>query len=153
MQICFLFIFLALVKYIDSKDSAFVTNDSSSPWKLRLPETVKPVHYDLLIHPNLIYLNFTGSVQIQLDIQQDTKHILLHSKNLHISRAVVLQSDDAHLLQVYESDPFEQIALFSQDFTFRKGIHLIRLDFSANLSNSFHGFYKGSYTTQSGEVR
>ncbi|KAK3521833.1 hypothetical protein QTP70_018566 [Hemibagrus guttatus] len=156
LQICFLFIFLTLVKPIDSKDSensTFVTNDSSYPWKLRLPETVKPVHYDLLIHPNLTFLNFTGSVQIQLDIQQDTKHILLHSKNLHISRAVVLQSDHGHLLQVYESDPFEQITLFSQDFTFRKGMHVIQLDFSANLSNSFHGFYKGSYTTQSGEVR
>lgn len=156
LQFSFLLIFLSFVPPLDSKDSenaTFVTTDSSFPWKLRLPGTVKPVHYDLLIHPNLTFLNFTGSVQIQLEILQDTKHILLHSKNLHISKAVVLQSGDAHLLHVHESEPFEQIALSAQNFTFIKGVHVIQLDFSADLSNSFHGFYKGSYTTQSGEIR
>ncbi|XP_026799508.3 endoplasmic reticulum aminopeptidase 1 [Pangasianodon hypophthalmus] len=156
LQFSFLLIFISLIPPIDSKDpenSTFVTTDSSSPWKLRLPDTVKPIRYDLLIHPNLTFLNFTGRVQIELEVQQDTKHILLHSKNLHISKAVVLQSGDAHLLRVHESEPFEQIALSSQNFTFIKGEHVIQLDFSANLSNSFHGFYKGSYTTRSGEVR
>lgn len=156
LQICLLFISLSLVPSTESRDSentTYVINHSWFPWKLRLPESVKPIHYNLLIHPNLTFLNFTGSVQIQLDVQQDTELILLHSKNLHISKAAVVLSDNARHLYVYESEPFEQIALFSQDFTFRKGIHVIQLDFSANLSNSFHGFYKGSYTTQSGDVR
>lgn len=155
LQLGFLFILLSLVTPLHSKDSenTFVTTRSSLPWTLRLPDRVKPVHYDLLIHPNLTFLNFTGRVQIQLEVQQDTKHILLHSKNLHISKAVVLQSGGALLLHVQESAPFEQIALSSHNFTFVKGVHVIQIDFSANLSNSFHGFYKGSYTTQSGEVR
>lgn len=156
LQFSFLLIFIALFPPLDSKNSenaTFVTTDSSLSWKLRLPDTVKPLHYDLLIHPNLTFLNFTGRVQIQLEVQQDTKRIFLHSKNLHISRAVVLQSGNAHLLHVHESEPFEQIALSSQNLTFIKGEHVIQLDFSADLSNSFHGFYKGSYTTRSGEVR
>lgn len=156
LHLGFLFILLSLVTPLDSMDSenTSVTTRSSLPWTLRLPDTVKPVHYDLLIHPNLTSLNFTGRVQIQLEVQQDTKHVLLHSKNLHISKAVVLQSGAALLLlHVQESAPFEQIALSSHNFTFVKGVHAIQIDFSANLSSSFHGFYKGSYTTQSGEVR
>ncbi|TSM28089.1 Endoplasmic reticulum aminopeptidase 1 [Bagarius yarrelli] len=150
-----LFILISLIQHISSREShtTLFTQDSSFPWRLRLAETVKPVRYDLLIHPNLTFLNFTGSVRIQLDVQQDTAHILLHSKNLHISKAAVLQSDDAHLLHVYESESFEQVALFTRDFVFKKGKHVVQLEFSANLSNSFHGFYKGSYTTRSGEVR
>lgn len=144
-----LLILTSLVLPLDSKD----LEKNSIPWKLRLPDTVKPVHYDLLIHPNLTFLNFTGSVQIQLEVLQDTKHILLHSKNLHISKAVVLHSDGADTLHVHESEPLEQIALSSQNFVFMKGAHVIQLDFSANLSNSFHGFYKGSYTTRHGEIR
>lgn len=155
LQFIVLIIFISLVPPINSKDKnkTFVTADSSFPWKLRLPDTVKPVHYDLLIHPNLTFLNFTGRVQIKLEVQQDTEHILLHSKNLHISKAVVLQSGDGHVLHVHESEPFEQISLSSQNFIFLKGVHVIQLDFSSNLSNSFHGFYKGSYTTQHGEIR
>lgn len=152
----FLLIILSFTPPLDSKDSentTFVTTDSSFPWKLRLPDTVKPVHYNLLIHLNLTFLNFTGSVQIQLEVLQDTKYILLHSKNLHISRAVVLQSRGAHLLHVNKSEPFEQIALSAQNFMFRRGVHVIQLEFSADLSSSFHGFYKGSYTTASGEKR
>lgn len=156
LQLSFLLLFISLVSPLDTKDSenpTFVTTESSVPWKLRLPDTVKPLHYDLLIHPNLTFLNFTGRVKIQVDVEQDTKQVLLHSKNLHISKAVILQSGDAHLLYVRKSEPFEQIALSSQSFTFSRGVHVIQLDFSANLSNSFHGFYKGSYTTRSGEVR
>lgn len=155
LQFIVLIICISLIPPINSMDinKTFVTADSSFPWKLRLPDTVKPVHYDLLIHPNLTFLNFTGRVQIKLEVQQDTEHILLHSKNLHISKAVVLQSGDGHVLHVHESEPFEQIALSSQNFMFLKGVHVIQLDFSANLSNSFHGFYKGSYTTQHGEIR
>ncbi|KAF7701086.1 endoplasmic reticulum aminopeptidase 1 isoform X1 [Silurus meridionalis] len=156
IQFSFLLIFLSLVSPTDSSDSEnklFATTNSYFPWKLRLSDTVKPVHYDLLIHPNLTFLNFTGRVLIQVEVQQDTKHIFLHSKNLEISKAAVLQHGIAHDLHVHESEPFEQIALSYQNFTFINGVHVIQIDFSANLSSSFHGFYKGSYTTRSGEVR
>ncbi|KAG9262956.1 endoplasmic reticulum aminopeptidase 1 [Astyanax mexicanus] len=129
------------------------TTFSSLLWSMRLPDSVKPLHYDLLIHPNLTSLSFSGAVQIQLDVLQETRHIFLHSKSLEISRALLLGSRYQHLLQVQESEAFEQIALSYENFTFSTGLYVIRLEFSANLSESFHGFYKGTYRTSSGEVR
>ncbi|XP_067289640.1 endoplasmic reticulum aminopeptidase 1 isoform X2 [Pseudorasbora parva] len=124
------------------------------PWdKMRLPETVKPQHYELLIHPNLTSLTFTGVVQILIKVEQDTRAIILHSKNLQISKAQLLESRHHHDLQISEFEANEQIALFADGFTFEKGNHLVHLEFYANLSDSFHGFYKGRYTTNSGEVR
>lgn len=35
-------------------------------YELRLPETVKPTHYHLLLHPNLTTNYFTGEVQIEV---------------------------------------------------------------------------------------
>ncbi|XP_056592948.1 endoplasmic reticulum aminopeptidase 1 [Triplophysa dalaica] len=127
---------------------------SPFPWnKMRLPDTAKPHHYDLLIHPNLTSLTFTGAVEILLEVERDTRALILHSKRLHVSRALLLASRRPLDLQVSEFEPHEQIALFSDGLTFARGSHVVRLEFSANLSDSFHGFYKGTYTTSSGEVR
>lgn len=124
------------------------------PWnKMRLPDTVKPQHYDLLIHPNLTSLTFTGAVEIILEVELDTRALILHSKRLHISRALLLRSRRPLDLQVSEFEAYEQIALFSDGLTFARGSHVVRLEFSANLSDSFHGFYKSTYTTGSGDVR
>ncbi|XP_051539127.1 endoplasmic reticulum aminopeptidase 1-like [Myxocyprinus asiaticus] len=130
------------------------TNVLPFPWgKMRLPETMKPQHYDLLIHLNLTSLAFTGVVQILLEVEQATRGIILQSKNLQISRALLLGPEHPQDLQVSEFEPYEQTAVFSDGFTFKRGSHVVQLELSANLSDSFHGFYKSTYTTSSGEVR
>ncbi|TRY88142.1 hypothetical protein DNTS_029450 [Danionella cerebrum] len=125
------------------------------PWdKVRLPNTVKPLHYDLLIHTNLTSLTFHGAVQIFIEVEEDTRALILHSKRLQISRAMLLGSNHPHQeLHISEFAAHDQIALFSEGFPFVRGNHVVRLEFHANLSESFHGFYKSSYITMSGEVR
>lgn len=56
-----------------------------------------PLHYRLLLHPNLTSLSFTGSVQIQIDVQNNTNWVVLHSKGLQISTATILDQNFAHL--------------------------------------------------------
>lgn len=131
-----------------------VARQPSFPWnKMRLPETVKPLHYDLFIHPNLTYLNFSGIAQIQIDVQKETRAIILHSKDLLIVRATLLAPGHPRKLTVLEHLAFEQIAVVSKDFNISKGVHVLSIEFSANLSESFHGFYRGSYKTKEGETR
>ncbi|KAL4609489.1 endoplasmic reticulum aminopeptidase 1-like isoform X1 [Arapaima gigas] len=149
---------LCLVNESQRKDNStflLATNGQPFPWaKMRLPEAVRPVHYDLLIHPNLTFLNFSGTVQIQLEILQDTKSIILHSKNLQISKAALLVSSRIHPLRVLELPAFEQVALLSDVITLVPGRqYIILLEFAANFSDSFHGFYKSTYRTSDGKVR
>lgn len=124
---------------------------------MRLPETVSPIHYDLLVHPNLTSLDFTGEVQIQLQVFEDTSTIILHSKDLQIAKAELLAPEGPGSLpvplQVLEYPAFHQLALMSDVLLVRGGMYKVRLEFSANLSDSFHGFYKSSYRTTKGEVR
>uniref|UniRef100_A0A671KCQ7 Aminopeptidase n=1 Tax=Sinocyclocheilus anshuiensis TaxID=1608454 RepID=A0A671KCQ7_9TELE len=132
-------------------------NGEPFPWnKMRLPDTVSPLHYHLLIHPNLTSLDFTGWVQIQIEVHENTRTIILHSKDLHISNARLLGSDKGQLqaLKVLEYPYFQQIALISDNALLKRGhVYSVELEFAANLSESFHGFYKSTYRSSKGDVR
>uniref|UniRef100_A0A672RLQ4 Endoplasmic reticulum aminopeptidase 1-like n=1 Tax=Sinocyclocheilus grahami TaxID=75366 RepID=A0A672RLQ4_SINGR len=132
-------------------------NGEPFPWnKMRLPDTVSPLHYHLLVHPNLTSLDFTGWVQIQIEVHENTRTIILHSKDLHISNARLLGSDKGQLqaLKVLEYPYFQQIALISDNALLKRGhVYSVELEFAANLSESFHGFYKSTYRSNKGDVR
>uniref|UniRef100_A0A3P8VF18 Aminopeptidase n=1 Tax=Cynoglossus semilaevis TaxID=244447 RepID=A0A3P8VF18_CYNSE len=136
------------------KDPPIATNGQPFPWdRMRLPKTVSPVHYDLRIHPNLTSLNFSGSVFISLDIHEDTSSIILHAKKMQISNVRLLAPEGIRPLRMLEYPGFHQLALLSDSPLTKGQKYVVQLDFAANLSDSFRGFYKGSYRTSSGEVR
>uniref|UniRef100_A0AAQ4S8K9 Aminopeptidase n=1 Tax=Gasterosteus aculeatus aculeatus TaxID=481459 RepID=A0AAQ4S8K9_GASAC len=124
------------------------------PWgRMRLPKTVSPLHYDLSLHPNLTTMDFKGVVRIQLDVQEDTGAIVLHAKQMQVSNAWLLAPEGARPLRVLEYPRFHQLALLSDAVLTRGRKYEVQLEFAANLSDSFHGFYKSSYRTSTGEVR
>ncbi|MBN3282455.1 ERAP1 aminopeptidase, partial [Polyodon spathula] len=128
------------------------TNGQPFPWnKMRLPSSVSPLRYDLLIHPNLTTLDFTGSVRITVQVKEDTGFVVLHSKHLHISKAAGRGGSSP--LQVLEYPAYEQVALLSDTPLVTDRLYVISIDYVANLSESFHGFYKSTYRTREGEVR
>ncbi|KAM5167988.1 endoplasmic reticulum aminopeptidase 1 isoform 1-T1 [Callospermophilus lateralis] len=129
------------------------------PWnKMRLPEHVIPVHYDLMIHANLSTLTFSGSTEIEITASQPTSTIILHSHRLQISKATLrkgaaLERASEELLRVLEYPPHEQIALLAPEPLLTGLPYTVTIDFAGNLSESFHGFYKSTYRTKEGEVR
>ncbi|XP_015339309.1 endoplasmic reticulum aminopeptidase 1 [Marmota marmota marmota] len=129
------------------------------PWnKMRLPEHVIPVHYDLMIHANLSTLTFSGSTEIEITASQPTSTIILHSHRLQISKATLrkgaaLERASEKLLRVLEYPPHEQIALLAPEPLLTGLPYTVTIDFAGNLSESFHGFYKSTYRTKEGEVR
>ncbi|KAK2845866.1 hypothetical protein Q7C36_010720 [Tachysurus vachellii] len=143
----------------EEHDSSFPrsTSGAAFPWnKMRLPQTLSPFHYTLLIHPNLTSLDFSGSVKIRVDVLQDTHTIVLHSKDLNISKAGLrgLAEGQSQALRVLEYPAYQQIALISEQMVLRRGnVYVIELEFAAKLSESFHGFYKSTYRASDGEER
>ncbi|XP_061837794.1 endoplasmic reticulum aminopeptidase 1b isoform X4 [Nerophis lumbriciformis] len=124
------------------------------PWdQMRLPKTVFPVHYMLTIHPNLTTLNFKGIVRIQLDVREDTTAIVLHAKQLKTFNVKLRTPEGVGDLQVLENPYHQQLALVSDEVLTKGKDYEVELEFSAELSDSYHGFYRSSYRTSSGEVR
>lgn len=91
---CYFFFFFQYLRTGSSQEDCW----TSVFWHIFLyPRYIIPFHYHLLLHPNLTSLSFTGSVQIQIDVQNNTNWVVLHSKGLQISKATILDQNLAHL--------------------------------------------------------
>ncbi|XP_078070884.1 leucyl-cystinyl aminopeptidase [Mustelus asterias] len=123
-------------------------NGQVFPWpKVRLPTAVVPVHYDLTLRPNLTTMSFTGSLQISLLVKEDTNNITLHSFGLKITKATITSkgSSQPKDVQILEYLPHRQIAIKLDSMLLNGETRILNLEYSANLSDGFSGFYKSSY--------
>ncbi|XP_012494252.1 PREDICTED: endoplasmic reticulum aminopeptidase 1 [Propithecus coquereli] len=133
-------------------------NGTPFPWnKMRLPERVIPVHYDLMIHANLTTLTFWGTTEVEITASQPTTAIILHSHHLQISKATLRKGAGERLseepLRVLEYPAHAQIALLAPEPLLDGLPYTVVIDYAGNLSENFHGFYKSTYRTEEGEVR
>ena len=68
------------------------SNDSTGGWgDFRLPDYVKPVHYDLHLLPDLITDVYQGSVAIHLEVSRPTRHLWLHIRETFVTAVPRLQ--------------------------------------------------------------
>uniref|UniRef100_A0A8C7CAE3 Aminopeptidase n=1 Tax=Oncorhynchus kisutch TaxID=8019 RepID=A0A8C7CAE3_ONCKI len=133
------------------------TGSLSFPWShLRLPGYIVPLHYHLLLHPNLTMLSYSGTVRIELQVQNNTNWVVLHSKGLRITTATMLDQNLAHLSDKVgyslRTKPF-QTAIFSPRVLSGGQKYFLFLEFGAELGEGFYGFYRSTYRTSSGETR
>uniref|UniRef100_A0A8C4IAP1 Leucyl/cystinyl aminopeptidase n=1 Tax=Dicentrarchus labrax TaxID=13489 RepID=A0A8C4IAP1_DICLA len=125
------------------------------PWsQFRLPHSIRPLSYDLTLNPDLDNMNFTGSTVIKMVVLHNTKRIVLHSANLNISKATFKVGWEGVCVCLQIRSLFQQqIALnFSEEL--KAGQYcVLTLDYSANLSHTYDGFYNSSYTDKDGNKR
>lgn len=128
------------------------TNGEVFPWaQLRLPRSVRPLGYDLTLNPDLDSMTFSGSTVITMFVRHSTKHIVLHSVNLNITKATFKVGDgEATAVTVLEYKPNQQIAVkFTEELKPGQKC-VLTLDYAAELSHTYDGFYNSSYTDREG---
>ncbi|KAF7660174.1 hypothetical protein LDENG_00286820 [Lucifuga dentata] len=128
------------------------TSGELFPWtELRLPASIRPLNYDLTLNPDLNNMTFTGRAVISMTVLHNTIRVVLHSAELNITKATFQLGDGKPSdVKVLEYKPWQQIAVkFSDDL--KAGQHcVLTLDYSANLSHTYDGFYSSSYTDKYG---
>ena len=136
-------------KLLDSKGREF-------EYKLiRIPKDVRPVHYDLFLHPNFDTLHFKGKVQILLHCFKATNRIIFHLKDLKTKNIRVLGDKDREIKVKDMSENKERnlvILKLDEDLKKDSEYHL-SMDFNGKLADNMEGFYKSEYKTKDGEKR
>jgi aminopeptidase N len=148
-------VFLCLVS-LHQSDGIQNPCDEEFPWdEARLPQTVFPIHYDLVVHPNLTDFTFRGSVNIVLNVTEATDLIVLNSADLVIDN-VRLRSPNDEILSIAWRlcGAREQLAITVEDEN-DLGIRVMEtynlsMTFRGNLTDTLKGLYRSSYKSENG---
>jgi puromycin-sensitive aminopeptidase len=131
------------------------TDDVNVPY--RLPTTVRPRAYRLVLTPDLFAATFAGDVEIDVTIEEPIREIVLNAAELEISFAELNMADpdggyaltpERIDIDVHE----EQVRLaFAEELP--PGAATLHLVFEGVLNDMLHGFYRSTFTDDSGQER
>ncbi|XP_053204112.1 endoplasmic reticulum aminopeptidase 1-like [Panonychus citri] len=134
------------------------TNGEQFPWSdLRLPNFIKPIHYDIFMHPNLTTFINRGSVEITITSEESVDFILLHGKQLNLTQISITKFNDDRepipIIKVLENDDFELIHISLGTVLTINTEYLVKINFTKMLEERLEGFYISSYIEMSSERR
>ena len=118
----------------------------------RLPRTVIPSHYEITIEPDLDAATFSGSVVIDVDVEESVTEIVLNAIELDIESASITVGDTVMAPQVSLDEEQQRLTL-SLDDTLPVGPATISIEFTGILNDKLHGFYRSTYTAADGSTR
>ncbi|KAK2494783.1 hypothetical protein MC885_003755 [Smutsia gigantea] len=100
-------------------------------------------------------MTFRGSVMISLQALQATWNIILHSRGHNISRVTFMSavSSQEKQVEVLEYPFHEQIAIVVPEALLEGHNYTLKIEYSANISSSYYGFYGTSYTDENNEKK
>lgn len=125
------------------------------PWyKVRLPDNVSPLHYDIFLHPNLTTETFEGSVSIVVDVKEPTEYILIHINEMNITQSSLhkakLQGSDlvaGDVVVVKERMEYKKnnFYVFILPSKLEIGKYVIKMSYKAFLTTTLNGLYLSTY--------
>ncbi len=130
------------------------TNDRTETTSYRLPTSVRPHAYRLVLVPDLASATFTGDVEIDVTIVEPTSTITFNAAELELTFAELNDSDPD---KGYALAPVD-IALDAEEeqatLTFAEplapGPATLHLSFTGILNDKLHGFYRSTFTDEDG---
>lgn len=130
--------------------------EDGGDWKnFRLPDYVKPTHYDLHLAPNMDDDTYTGTVDVHLEVTKPTRHLWLHIRETFVSAAPRLKvrradgEQDVALKRCFEYRTHQYVVVeATQELAATQAgeVYVLSLDFQGWLNGSVVGFYRVVYT-------
>lgn len=112
-----------------------------------LPAHSSPIRYDLTIEPDLERFTFDGSVSILVDVHTETPSLVLHSKELQISKVSFTAEGGAKLeASEINFNLKETTVTFVFPEALKVGKGTLAITFVGCLNDQMAGFYRSRYT-------
>lgn len=133
-----------------------------TPWtQVRLPPHVIPLHYDLALYPDFYedHGEFHGNVSITIRVDQPTRHLLVHIKDLVITSCAVAENETGDLIRIernfsHPENEFWVTELRKEHELTSGQVVVLTLSFHGPLTGRIVGFYKSTYINgQTNETR
>jgi len=120
---------------------------SDNPY--RLPRTTRPVHYDLVLEPDLTSARFRGTVAIDIEVLEPTDTVVLNAIDLDVLAASADQGSAIEATTMALDDETERL-LLTFPAPLAPGRARLRLRFDGELNDKLRGFYRSTYTDDDG---
>uniref|UniRef100_A0A7N0VB99 Aminopeptidase n=1 Tax=Kalanchoe fedtschenkoi TaxID=63787 RepID=A0A7N0VB99_KALFE len=128
------------------------TEHQASRWEqfrghLRLPNFAVPRRYDLRLKPDLVALNFSGTVKIDVHVVAETSFLVLNAADLNITAGSVRFRNSHEVLEPVEVRmlPEDEYLVLDFGMNLPMGMGALEIGFRGILNDEMKGFYRGTY--------
>ncbi len=119
----------------------------------RLPRSVRPLHYQLSLEPDLQAAAFAGRAEIRIDVAEPVSQIVLNAIDLDIERAELVDPTGARRPLTIALDPELERLTLDVGGTIEVGPWTIDVSFRGELNDKLRGFYRSTFTDHEGNER
>lgn len=130
-----------------STDTRLLLDESVS---YRLPRSVVPERYDLHLVPDIEAGTFSGTVGVFCNVLSDTDEVLLNSLELIIESGKAIDEKGKEIDAAVHLDADNERVRLGFGKTLKAGRWQFQIAFNGILNDKLHGFYRSSYTDESG---
>ena len=112
----------------------------------RLPTTVVPEHYAIVLTPDLEKFVFSGTETVRVKVQESTNVLVLNANELELHEASVTAADGTKLQGSIELDKEHEFARITFAQQLGAGTWALDIKFVGELNDKLNGFYRSHYT-------
>ncbi|XP_028616244.1 glutamyl aminopeptidase [Grammomys surdaster] len=135
------------------------SEDDSGEWKhFRLPDFIKPVHYDLEVKALMEEDRYTGTVTISVNLSKPTHDLWLHIRETKITKLPELRRPSGERVPIrrcFEYKEQEYVVIQAEEelaATSGDSVYQLTMEFEGWLNTSLVGFYRTTYT-ENGQIK
>ncbi|NWU68468.1 TRHDE protein, partial [Pterocles burchelli] len=119
------------------------------PWaRPRLPRHLRPLHYNLMLSVFMENFTFSGEVNVQLEVRNASRYIVLHAHRMHIEAVRVAEDKLAGGVRVARSFLYPPTQVFvvilNRSLEVERSYNL-KIIYNALIENELLGFFRSSY--------
>uniref|UniRef100_A0A7M5V4Z2 Aminopeptidase N-like N-terminal domain-containing protein n=1 Tax=Clytia hemisphaerica TaxID=252671 RepID=A0A7M5V4Z2_9CNID len=128
---------------------------------IRLPEYIRPIHYEIDLEINMEKDIVDGTTKIKTEVSKRSKYIMVHAMKFNNIEVVVKSFDSQETYPLERKHgsnggflykPNLYFVIEAQDF-FEVGIYSLEFKFDYNLRKDLAGFYSSTYENEKGKTR
>ena len=139
-----------------SPPEAISTTGEPFPWNdVRLPDTIIPLRYSIVLHPNLTTLFLRGQMEVILAVEKETNFIVFHGKNVTLTVVMVKDKNMREILttKILYYPYHQQIYIELKNYLQPGNNYSLALRYEGMVRSDLEGLYLSSYKAPSGMKR